>query len=146
VGLAAIQGYRLIARRYLPVSHILFLSVASTLIAEWVLLGSRDGRYLLPLIAPLVLLAGVELSDLIDRRGFSRRAAAALVALALALNARAMWDFRYYNYLWTNPPGSLPESTRLHRLIGYLEANGAHYVFSMNGLLDSQLTFYSDEK
>ena len=44
-----IQGYRLLTKRYCPLSHLLFVSIGATLVAEWALLSARDARYLLPL-------------------------------------------------------------------------------------------------
>jgi hypothetical protein len=54
-----LQLYRLITRRYSALSALLFVSVASTLAAEWLLLAARDARYLLPLAGLLVPLAGL---------------------------------------------------------------------------------------
>jgi hypothetical protein len=140
-----IQLYRLVTKRYCLSSHLLFVSVCSTLVAEWVLLGARDGRYLLPLSGLLVLLAGVELVDLVDRRLFPKRATLALTLAVLLLGALSMREFREFNFLWTNPQKRLTETRRLRRVVNYLKASGVRYAFSMNGLLDPQLDFYSDE-
>jgi hypothetical protein len=140
------QLYRLVTRRYCLSSHLLFVSVCSTLFAEWVLLGARDGRYLLPLSGLLVLLAGVELVDLVDRRLFPKRAAFALTLAVLLLGSLSMREFSEFNFLWKNPPNQLTETRRLRRVINYLKAGGVRHAFSMNGLLDPQLDFYSDEE
>ena len=140
------QVYRLATKRYHRWSHLLFAAVASTLVANWVLLFARDGRYLLPLSAPLVALAGIELADLVDRGVLPARVVSAATAVALALGSASMIEFRNFNYLWTNPPNRLSESKRLQQMINALDSRDVHRVFSMNGLLDTQLIFYSDEK
>ena len=142
---ALAQLYRLVSRRHFPASLLLCLSTWLTLVAEWVLLDARDPRYLLPLSAPLVLLAGVEVADFVDRRWLPRTTAAVITCAMLLLGSLSMFEFRHYNYLWTNPPGALAEGERLRRVIDYLHANRARAVFSMNGLLDAQLIFYSNE-
>jgi hypothetical protein len=140
------QLYRLVSRRYYAASHVLFLSLCSTLMATWMLLGTRDGRYLLPLPALLVLLVGVEIVDLIDRRILSTRVASGFTAAMLLLGALSMQEFRQFTYLWSNASNSLSEAKRLRLVINYLKARGVSRVFSMNGLLDTQLIFYSDEE
>ena len=105
----------------------------------------RDGRYLLPLSALLVALAGVEVSDIVDRRIVSARTALAAAFALLLVGAVSMREFRDFNYLWTNPPNRWTEARRLQQVIGYLKVKDVRHVFSMNGLLDSQLVFYSNE-
>jgi hypothetical protein len=140
------QLYRLYTKRYWLPSHLLFASVCSTLLAEWGLLGARDARYLLPLGALLVTLAGVELVDLVDRRLLPKWALAFGTAVMLLLGALSMREFREFNYLWKNPPDRWTEGRRLQQVFGYLKVSDVSHVFSMNGMLDSQLVFYSDEK
>ena len=143
---AVIQVYRLLTRRYCIASHLLFLSVASTLVAEWLLLAARDARYLLPLSAPLVALASVELVDLVGRQLVSWKTVCLLTCGMLLLGSMSMREFREFNYLWKNPPGRWAERKRLQQVFGYLKVKDVSHVFSMNGLLDTQLVFYSDEK
>jgi hypothetical protein len=140
------QLYRVLTRRYCRASHLLFVAIGSTLIAEWALLGVRDGRYLLPLSALLVGLAGVELADAIDRRIVSAGAAALATVAMVLLGSVSMREFRDFNYLWNNPPNRWTEARRLQQVIGYLKVKDVRHVFSMNGLLDSQLVFYSNEQ
>ena len=137
--LAAAQIYRLATRRFFRWSHLLFASIALTLVGNWFLLFARDGRYLLPFIAPLVMLAGIEV-DLLPSV-----VAPVLLAAALAAGSVSLYEFRNFNYLWTNPPGALSESRRLQLVVNALTSRGVRHVFSMNGLLDTQLIFYSDE-
>ena len=59
--------------------HALFVSVWAPLAGQWLLLWARDARYLLPLSAPLVALAGVELADLVSRRVIRKRHANSLI-------------------------------------------------------------------
>ena len=141
-----IQFYRLFSKQFWPPSHLLFASVCSTLIAEWVLLGARDARYLLPLGALLVTLAGVELVDLVDRRLLPMPAAVSLTVVMLLLGSLSMREFSEFNYLWKNPPNRWTEARRLQQVFGYLKVMDVSRVFSMNGMLDPQLVFYSDEK
>ena len=66
--------------------------------------------------------------------------------MVLVLGSLSMREFSQFNYTWRNPPGGLTEAERMRRVVTHLQAKGARHVFSMNGLLDSQLMFYSDEK
>jgi hypothetical protein len=133
-------------RRFSATSHLLFASLCATLVAQWALLGARDARYLLPVFAILVPLAGVELIDLVDRRVVPRRAAVFLTAAMVLLGSLSMGEFSAFNYLWKNPPNRWTEAKRLQQVLGYLQAEDVRRVFSMNGMLDSQLVFYSNEK
>jgi hypothetical protein len=141
-----LQLYRLVTRQYCLLSHLLFLAVWATIVAEWTLLIARDPRYLLPLVAPLVALAGVELVDLVDRRLVPKSAAALAAAVVALSSAVSMREYSAFNFLWTNPPQRWSESRRLQQVFGYLHVKDVRHVFSMNGMLDSQLTFYSDER
>ena len=144
--LVAMQIYRLAARQYCLASHVLFVSACATLVAEWLLLNARDARYLLPLAALLVPLAGIELADLVDRRILPRSAALVVTASMLVLGAMSMREFSEFNYLWKNAPNRWAEARRLQQVLGYLKVKDVNRVFSMNGLLDSQLMFYSNEQ
>jgi hypothetical protein len=140
------QLYRLLTRRYCWSSHLLFLSVSSTLIAEWLLLRPRDPRYLLPMSAPLVLLAGIEIVDLVDRRLLSKRIAVGFTLTALLLGSVSIHEFRAFNFLWPNAPNGLSEARRMRQVLSYLKVRDVGHVFSMNGLLEWQLMFYSNEQ
>ena len=140
-----LQMYRLAARRYNATTHLLFASIVLTLLAEALTLRARDGRYLLPLSAPLVLLVGAELVDLVAVRVVSRSAAAVAAIVLMLLGAQSMWEFRSFSFLWSNPPRSWSEARRMEQVLNYLKVRDVRYVFSMNGLLDPQLIFYSDE-
>ena len=144
--LLLMQLYRLLTKRYCLASHVLFVSVCSTLAAEWLLLSVRDARYLLPLAGLLVPLAGVEFVDLVDRRLVPRSVAFLFAAAMLLLGSLSMREFSEFNYLWKNPPNRWTEARRLQQVIGYLKVKDVSHVFSMNGLLDSQLMFYSNEQ
>jgi hypothetical protein len=141
----SLQAYRLVTKRYCLASHLLFLAVSSTLAGEWILLRARDGRYLLPLSALLVLLAGVDVADLVDRRLLPKRAVALLTAALIAVGCVSMREFADFNFLWTNPAQHLTEGQRLRRVIDYLRSRGVNNIFSMNGMLDPQLVYYSNE-
>ncbi len=137
---AGVQLLRVALRRFNRWSHVLFASVALTLVANWVLLFARDGRYLLPLGAPLVMLAAIDVELL------PRRVASAMVAAMLVAGSVALCEFRNFNFLWTNGPDSLSETKRLQLVVNALTSRGIAHVFSMNGLLDTQLIFYSNER
>jgi len=141
-----IQLYRVITRRFCPVSHLLFVSVTATIVAEWTLLSARDPRYMLPLFALLVALAGVEVVDLINRRAESKAAVVLLTGAMAFVGAVSMREYAAFNFLWTNPPARWSEARRLQQVFGYLQVKDVRHVFSMNGMLDSQLTFYSNER
>ncbi len=139
--LIGVQGYRLVTRQFNRWSHLLFASLVATLVANWVLLFARDGRYLLPMVALLVALAGIELTDLTPKRIGTLITTAMLIGGAISV-----YEFKHFSYLWPNPPGSMPESKRLQFVINSLTSRGVRHVFSMNGLLDTQIIFYSDEQ
>ncbi len=141
-----LQIYRLASRRPCRWSHVFFVALCATLAAEWLMLRVRDARYLLPVSGLLVMLAGVEVSDLIDRGIVPKRAAAGLTAAMLALGAFSLREFSAFTYLWTNPPHSRSEAWRLQQVVNYLRSENISHVFSMNGLLEPQLIFYSGER
>ena len=139
------QVYRLASRRYLLWSHLLFAGVASTLLANWVLLGARDARYLLPLSALLVMWAGIEMSDLSDRFRMPASFRTGLTTVAIALGALSLYEFRGFSF--TGPEGgtTMTEAQRLAAVIDHLKIKGATRVFSMHPLLQWQLMFYGQE-
>ena len=143
---AALQLYRLVTRRYYWLSHLLFVSIWTTILAEWIFLAARDARYMLPLGGLLVPLIGVELLDLVDRKLVPNIVAPALACAMVLLGALSMREFREFNYLWRNPSRQWSEAKRLQQVLGYLKVMDVRRVFSMNGMLDSQLVFYSDEQ
>ena len=149
-GLAAalpLQIYRLLSRRYLLWSHVLFVAIAATLLANWLLLDARDGRYLLPLNALLVFLAGVEFFDLADRARLSGRFRVACLVVVLGLEAASMSEFARFTYMWwKNPSNGMSEAARLEAVIDHLKANGVRHALSTNALLQWQLMFYSREE
>jgi hypothetical protein len=141
-----LQIYRVLTRTHLVWSHLLFVSVCSTLVANWVLLDWRDPRYVLALNAPLVFMAGMEFFDWTDRYRLSPRRWMAPIALALVLQAVSMNEFRSYNYMWwTNSQGSPSETRTLRKVIGYLRSRNVTHAFAMNALLQWPIAFYSHE-
>jgi hypothetical protein len=143
---ALLQLYRLAARRYLLSSHLLFLGLFLTLVAEALALRARDARYLLPMSGLLIALVGIDIQDLVGRRLPGRRAAFGAACLMLIAGAVSLTEFRSFAFLWNNPPGSMSEAARLRRVIDVLHSRGIAHVYSMNGLLGMQLVFYSDEQ
>jgi hypothetical protein len=140
------QVHRLVTGRHLAWSYLLAGSIALTIAATWILLEPRDARYLMPIDVPLVFLAGVELFDAADRvRAAPSRWVAAIVVVAL-VQAAAMREFAGYTFMWwANAPGSPSEAKTLGTVIGYLESRGVTRVYSMNGLLQWTIPFYSHE-
>ncbi len=145
-GTVLVQGYRVATKQYCLLSHALFAAVWATLAVEWLLLTPREARYLLPLAGLLVPLAGVELIDFVDRKRVPRAMAVALTSAMLLLGAASLVEFRSFNFLWKNPAPRLSEARRLQAVFAYLKAMDVHHVASMNGMLDTQLDFYSDEQ
>jgi hypothetical protein len=144
--LTLLQVYRVLTRRYLLWSHLLFVSVCSTLAANWILLDWRDARYVMALNVPLVFAAGVELFDLADRYRLSVRQCTAAILVVLALEAVSMNEFRNYSYMWwTNSRNSPSETKTLLKVIGHLRSRGVTRAFAMNALLQWPITFYSRE-
>jgi hypothetical protein len=141
----AVQAWRLALRLFLPPSHVLCLSVLSTLVATWVVVSAPEPRFWLPLSAPLVAWVSVEAGDLAWRLRVPDWARAAALGSMIALGALSQVEFRGYAYLWNRPDDGVSERDRLQRTIDYLEANGVRHVFSTNGLLQWQLMFYSHE-
>ena len=146
VAVVPVQVARLLTRRYLLWSHLLFLSVLATVIANWLLLDSRDARYVLALHAPLVYLIGFELCDLVDRRVVTSRRVAAAIVLLLAVQVSSMTEFSRYSYMWwTNTADTPREGKTLQKVIGALRSRGVTHAFTINALLQWQITFYSGE-
>ncbi len=141
-----LQIYRLVTGKYLLWSHLLFASVVSTLLANWIVLVERDARYLLPLSPLLVLWAGVEIYDLIDRRLLPARLCAAAISCVIGLEALSMIEFKNHSYLPDGPANSLSEEKRMAHVLGYMGMMGARHAYSMNPLLQWQLAFYSKEQ
>jgi hypothetical protein len=144
--LGLVQVFRVLTRRYLLWSHLLFVSVCSTLAANWILLDWRDARYAMALNAPLVFMAGVEFFDLADRYRLSMRKCAAAILVLVALESVSMNEFRNYSYMWwTNSRDTPSETKTLLKVIGYLRSRGVTRAFAMNALLQWPITFYSHE-
>ena len=142
-----LQAYRLATRRHLLWSHLLAAAIVLTLLANWILLDHRDGRYMMAVNAPLVFLAGVELFDLTDRFRIPWRRAIAAILLVAVIQAAAMREFAGYSYTWWTTPASGPSETQtLRKLIGYLEARGVKHAYAMNLLLSWPIAFYSNEE
>lgn len=141
-----LQIYRVAAGKYLLWSHLLFVSLVSTIAANWLLLDARDGRYLLPLSALLVMWAGVEVCDLSDRRVLGPRIRRATVGGAIVLGAVSMLEFRDFSYMWKNAPGSRTEGERFEAVVNYMKMKGARHAYSVHPLLQWQLMFYSGEE
>ncbi len=144
--LLLVQVYRILARRFLVWSHLLAASIFLTIASTWALLDGRDARYVMAIDAPLVFLAGVELYDAADRFHVPARRAVAAILFVAAMQAFAMREFAGYTFMWwTNTPASASEAKTLSTVIGYLESRGITRVYSMNGLLQWTITFYSRE-
>jgi hypothetical protein len=146
-GVAVIlQIYRIVTRKLLIWSHLLFLSVIATLIANWTLLDWRDARYVLAVNVPLVFLCGVELFDLVDRYHVPFRRCAAALCLVLALEAVSMNEFVSYTYMWWTNSGTSPSEARtLRKVIDTMRSRGVTHAYAMNALLQWTITFYSRE-
>jgi len=141
-----VQIARLLTRRYLLWSHLLYLSALATLVANWLFLDWRDARYVLALHAPLVYMTGFELFDLADRHPGAIRRIAASIAIVTALQIASMTEFSRYSYMWWTNAADTPSETRtLRTVIGHLRSRGVTRVFAMNALLQWQVTFYSGE-
>jgi hypothetical protein len=141
-----LQIYRLLARKYLLWSHLLFASVFSTLLANWVLLEWRDARYLLALNVPLLFMAGVELFDWADRYRVPIRRGVVAIVLVVALEALSTNEFANYTYMWwANSSSSPSEARTMRKVIGYMRSRGVTHAFAMNALLQWPITFYSGE-
>jgi hypothetical protein len=141
-----LQVYRVLMRKHVMWSHLLFASISSTLIANWILLEWRDPRYVLAMNAPLVFLVGVEFFDLIDRTRATARQWRTAIVIVLALQAAAMNEFGSYTYMWWRNSFDTPSEGRtLRKVIDSMRSRGVTHAFSMNALLQWTITFYSDE-
>jgi hypothetical protein len=141
-----LQIVRLLTRRYLLWSHLLCASVVATQLANWLLLDARDARYMLSMNMPLVFLAGIEFLDFADRHRLSNPRRVATIALVLALEGVSAAEFARFTYMWwTNPKNGPSEQATIEKVVGYMRARGARHAYSMNALLQWQMTFYSRE-
>jgi hypothetical protein len=140
-----VQIYRLATGRYFLWSHLFFISMAATLVANWVLLDARDARYLLPLGALLVLWAGLEVCDLADRSSASARIGVVAAAAVITLGALSMIEFRNFSFTGRPLPVGRTEARSIDAVLRHLQTAGARHVFSLHPLLQWQLMFYSRE-
>ena len=141
-----LQAYRIVTRQYLPWSHLLFVAMAATLLANWILLDARDVRYLLSVNVLMVFMAGVELFDLIDRHRLPYQRGIAAILFVLALEAMSMAEFAHFSYMWwTNVPDGPSEAQTLDKVIDHMRSQRATCAFSTNALLQWQIMFYSRE-
>lgn len=140
-----VQAWRLASRHFLAISHVLCVSVLSTLVATWVLVSAPEPRFLLPLGAPLVAWVAVEAAALAPRLGVPDWARAATLGSVIAVGVLSQVEFHGYAYLWNRPDDGVNEKARLQRAIDYLQGHAVRRVFSTNGLLQWQLMFYSGE-
>jgi hypothetical protein len=147
LGLAAAgQIYRVLTRRYLIWSHLLFASVCVTLLANWILLEWRDARYVLAVNAPLAFMAGIECFDIADRYRVPMRRCVLAILCVLCIQAVAMTEFaRHSDMWWTNRPNSPSESATLRKVVDVMRSRGVTRAFAMNALLQWPITFYSGE-
>jgi hypothetical protein len=144
---AGVQIYRVATRRYHFWSHVLFVAIIATLLANWLLLDSRHPRYLLSMNAPLVLLAGFELFDFVDRHSISMRHVGPAILVLLALEGVSMFEFSRFTYMWWHNDAAHPSEARtLQHVIDYMKSRGATHAYSMNALLQWQISFYSRER
>jgi hypothetical protein len=142
----AVQLYRVLTRRYLLWSHLLFASVCMTLLANWILLEWRDARYVLAVNAPLVFMAGFECFNLADRYRVPMRRCIVAILCVACVEAAAMTEFaRRSDMWWANPPNSPSEAATLRKVIGVMRSRGVTHAFAMNALLQWPITFYSGE-
>ena len=88
---------------------------------------------------------GVRARITLKIRSGAKRTAFALTLAVLLPGTLSLGEFRAFSYLWKNPPGGLTEARRLRQVFSYLKVRDIRYVYSMNGLLEWQLMFYSDE-
>jgi len=146
VAAVALQIYRIATQNYLLWSHLLFAGVATTLLANWILLDVRDIRYLLSINVLIVFLAGVEFFDLVDHHRLSLQRGIATVVLIVILQAMSMVEFAHFSYMWwANSSDGPSEAQTLERVINTMRSNGATQAFSTNALLQWQIMFYSRE-
>ena len=139
------QIYRLVSRRYFVWSHLLFAGLAATLVANWILLGARDARYLLPIGGLLVTWAGIEACDVARRLRGAAVLAVATLTVAIALGALSLYELRNFSFANRLPGAMLTEAESLGVVIDHLTIKGTTRVFSTHPLLQWQLMFYSRE-
>jgi hypothetical protein len=141
-----VQIYRVLTRKYLLWSHLLFASVCMTLLANWILLESRDGRYVLAVNAPLAFMAGIEGFDIVDRYRVPMRRCVLAILCVLCIQAVAMTEFaRHSDMWWTNRPNGPSEAATLRKVVDVMRSRGVTRAFAMNALLQWPITFYSGE-
>ena len=143
--LTLVQLARLVLRQFDLWSHLLCLATWSTLCVFWALLGSRDARYLLPLSAVIAFWAGAELTDCARRSRFGERVVKAFLVGMLIFGAVSMTEFRHFFFLRPQFANAVSEAERLEAVIHHLQANGVRHAFSVNALLQWQISFYSRE-
>jgi hypothetical protein len=143
--LTLVQLGRIILRKYYLWSHLFCLATWSTLCVHWAILGSGHARYLLPLSATMAFWVGAELTESARRSRFAERLTIAFVIGLLGIGAVSMTEFRHFVFIPPTFAERVTEAQRLDTLIHYLHTKGVRHVFSMNELLQWQISFYSRE-
>ena len=146
LALISVQIYRVIARRHDVWTHLFCVGTLLTFLGNWLLVEARDARYMLPLGTLLVLWGAFEVHDWKQRASALARRTLLVTASLVLIGAVSMLEFRNFSYLWPADATARSEERRLRTLVGYLKMHGVTHVFSLHGLFQWQLIFYSEEE
>jgi|GEM_PF-3332666 len=144
--LLVFQVIRIITRKFLPLSHLFFLSACFSTVALFNNHSTYlDYRYLLPVDVPLVLCFIYECYDLALRMGEAKIFSVGMLVFA-GFNYCGLFQLRNVHTESINEPPALPYSKAMSQTISFLKSRGIYYVFSPNPSLFWQTMFYSQKQ
>ncbi len=144
--LLAFQIVRVITRRFLPLSHLFFLSACFSTVALFNNHSTYfDYRYLLPVNVPLILCLIYECQDWASRTGKVKIFSVAMLVFA-GFNYLGLFQLRNVHPDSINEPPALPFSKAMDETISFLKSKDVYYTFSPNPLLFWQVMFYSQKQ
>ncbi len=141
--LFAIQGYRIINKKYLVWSSVFCISILFTIAYTPFFTKNYGARYLLPYSQFLVCWMGVEVIDFIQQKKFLKYFYA-FVSILFIFCIGALIEFKDFNFL-PESKSTIPEKSRVEEVITYLADHGVHDAFTIDGMTQWSFIFYSNE-
>jgi hypothetical protein len=141
-----LQIYRIIKKQYNPLSHICYASMILTLAYTPLLNQNYGARYLLPYSCFLVMWAGSEILDNIEKK---TRYAFVIPIIGVALfisTIGSMIEYKNFNFMPPMTENNKSEKERIDDLLIYLQKNNVNNVFSANPMFQWEIMFYSKEE
>jgi hypothetical protein len=140
------QIYRIVKKKYLPLSHVFFASIVFTLAYIPFLNQNYGARYLLPYSSLLVMWFGVEIIEIIKQKVNLKNYIYGFIFVLLITGASSMIEYVNFNFLPPITENNKSEKARMNELLTYLQQNKVNNVFSANPMFQWEVMFYSKEE